>query len=75
LSQSQIIIHRYRDFLLGPKVTLCRLDGRVTQQEFDLLQISAAFPAKFRASSAQVVSAEVLDPNLLDDCSAIDQTA
>jgi hypothetical protein len=37
----------------------------VPKQEFDLLQIAAILPAKFRASPAEVMSAEVLDPDLL----------
>jgi hypothetical protein len=44
---------------------LCRLDGRVPQQEFNLLQIPAVLPTQFRASSAQIMGSEVLDPDLL----------
>jgi len=36
----------------------------VAEQEFDLLQIPAILPAKFGAGAAQVVGAEVLDPDL-----------
>jgi hypothetical protein len=37
----------------------------VAEQELDLLQITAAFPAELGAGTAEVVSAEVLDPGLL----------
>jgi hypothetical protein len=63
--QAKVIVHRYRDLLIRPKVALCRLDGRVPQQEFDLLQIPAIFPAQLGTGAAQVVGAEVLDPDLL----------
>jgi hypothetical protein len=36
----------------------------VSEQEFDLLQIPAILPAQFGASTAEVVGAEVLDPDL-----------
>jgi len=35
------------------------------QQEFDLLQIPAILPAELGAGTAEVVGAEVLDPDLL----------
>jgi hypothetical protein len=37
----------------------------VAKQEFDLLQIPAILPAEFGASPAEVIGAEVLDPDLL----------
>jgi hypothetical protein len=37
----------------------------MTEQEFDLLQIPAILPAELGAGAAQVVGAEVLDPDLL----------
>jgi hypothetical protein len=63
--QAKVIVHRYRDLLIRPKVALCRLDGRVPEQELDLLQIPAILAAEFGASAAEVVGAEVLDPDLL----------
>jgi hypothetical protein len=36
----------------------------VPEQELDLFQISSALAAKFGAGAAQVVGAEVLDPDL-----------
>jgi hypothetical protein len=41
------------------------LDGRVAEQELDLLVIPAILPAQLGASPTEVVSAEVLDPDLL----------
>ena len=63
-SQSQIIVHCDLYILLGAEITFCRLDGRVPQQELDLLQISATLPAQLRAGATEVVGAEVLDPDL-----------
>jgi hypothetical protein len=63
--QPQIIIHRNGDLLIGAEITFGGLDRRVPQQEFDLLQIPAILPAELGAGAAQVVGAEVLDPDLL----------
>jgi hypothetical protein len=41
------------------------LDGRVAELELDLLEIPAILPAQLGASPTEVVSAEVLDPDLL----------
>ena len=65
LSQSQIIVHCDLYILLGAKITFCRLDGRVPEQELDLLQVAAVLPAEPGAGAAEVVGAEVLDPDLL----------
>jgi hypothetical protein len=37
----------------------------VAEQEFDLLQIAAVLAAELGAGAAEVVGAEVLDPDLL----------
>jgi hypothetical protein len=37
----------------------------VAEQEFNLLKITAVLPAELRASPAEVMGAEVLDPDLL----------
>jgi hypothetical protein len=65
ISQPQIIIHGDNDLLIGTEIPLCGLDRGVTQQEFDLLEVTAALPAQFGAGAAKVVGAEVLDPDLL----------
>ena len=59
------IIHDDLDLLLGAQIALSGLDGRVPQQEFDLLEVAAVLPTQFRASAAEVVGAEVLDSDLL----------
>jgi len=46
-------------------VTLIRLDARVTDQEPDLLEVSAGSPAALRAGTAKVVCAEGLDADRL----------
>ena len=63
--QAQAFINCNRNFLLGPKITLRRLNRGMTKQEFNLFQIAAVLAAELRASPAQIVSAEVFDPNLL----------
>jgi hypothetical protein len=65
LSQPEIVVHRDLNILLRPQVTFSRLDGRVPEQELDLLEIPAILPAQLGASPTEVVSAEVLDPDLL----------
>ncbi len=63
--QSQVIVDRDLDILLGPQIAFGGLDRRVPQQEFDLLQIPAVLPAQLGAGATEVVGAEVLDPDLL----------
>ncbi len=65
LLQSQIIIHRDLDVLLGAEIALGGLDRGVAEQELDLLQVPAVLPAELGAGAAQVVGAEVLDADLL----------
>jgi hypothetical protein len=48
--EAQVVVHGDRDLLLRPEVALGRLDGGVTEQELDLLQIAAVL----RQSLAQV---------------------
>lgn len=64
-SKSQIIIHRNSDLLVGAQIFLRSLDRGMPQQELDLLQIAAVLAAELGAGTAQVVGAEVLDPDLL----------
>ena len=63
-SKAQVIVHRDLDVLLRSQIAFGRLDGGVPEQELDLLQIPAVLPKQFRASPAQVVGDEVLDPDL-----------
>ena len=63
-SESQAVIYRDSDLLLGPQVTLCRLYGRVAQKKLNLLQVAAGLAAELRAGAAEVVGAEALDPDL-----------
>ena len=65
MSQTPSIVHGDSNLLLGAKVTLGRLDRRVSEQELDLFQIPTRFAAQFCASPAQVMGAEVLNPDLL----------
>jgi hypothetical protein len=63
--QSQVIVHRDLDILLRPEIAFGGLDRRVAEQEFDLLQIPAVLPAQLGARPAEIVGAEVLNPDLL----------
>jgi hypothetical protein len=63
--QAEVIVHRDLDILLGAEIALCRLDRRVAEQELDLFEIPAALPAQLGAGTAEVVSPEVFDPDLL----------
>ena len=65
ISKPQIIIHRDSYLLIGAQIPLGGLDRGVAEQELDLLQIAAAFAAELGTGSAQVVSTEVLDSDLL----------
>ena len=51
--------------LLRTKIAFRGLDGGVPEQKLDLLQIPAILAAELGAGAAQVMGAEVLDPNLL----------
>jgi hypothetical protein len=42
--QSKVVVHRDLDILLGAQIALGGLDGRVPQQELDLLQVAAVLP-------------------------------
>src|SRR5437016_5126867 len=64
-SKSEIVVHGDLDLLLRPQIPLGGLDRGVPEQELDLLQIAAAFAAELGTGSAQVVSTEVLDSDLL----------
>jgi hypothetical protein len=63
--QSQVVV--YRDFyiLLRPEIAFGCLDRRVAEQEFDLLQIPAVLSAQLGTRPAEIVGAEVLNPDLL----------
>ncbi len=63
--QAKVVVDRNLDILLRPQITFGRLDRRVPQQEFDLLEIPAVLAAELGAGATQVVGAEVLDPDLL----------
>ena len=65
ISKPQIVIHRDIDILFRAQIAFGGLDGGVTEQELDLLEIPAVLPAEFGAGAAEVVGAEVLDPDLL----------
>jgi hypothetical protein len=65
LSKPQIIVHRNLDILFGAQIPLGGLDRRMPEQELDLLEVAPVLAAQFRASPAEVVGAEVLNPDLL----------
>ena len=62
--QSEVVVYRDLDLLLGAEVAFRGLDRGVAEQELDLFDISAILAAEFRASTAEVVRPEALDPDL-----------
>ena len=64
-SKSEIVVHGDLDLLVRPQIPLGGLNRGVTEQKFDLLEIAAALAAELGTGSAQVVSTEVLDSDLL----------
>ena len=53
------------EILFAPEIAFRRLDGRMTQQELDLLQLTTARVAQLRAGSAQVMRRNSLQPRFL----------
>ena len=53
--QPNAVIHRILQALLTAKVTLCRLDGHVPEQELYLFEFSASLMTQAGASPAKVV--------------------
>jgi hypothetical protein len=50
--QSQVIVHRDLNVLLGAQITLGSLDRGMAEEEFDLLQITTALAAELMGWSA-----------------------
>jgi hypothetical protein len=50
--QSQVVVHRDLDLLLGAEVAFGGLDGGVAEQELDLFDISAVLAAELMEWSA-----------------------
>jgi hypothetical protein len=65
ISKPQIIVHRDLDILVRPQIPFCGLDRGMAEEELDLLQIPTVLPAQLGAGTAEVMGAEVLDPDLL----------
>src|SRR5258708_7974779 len=62
--QAQVVVYGDINILLGPQIAFGGLDGRMSKQELVLLQLPAVLPTQFRASPAQVVGAEMFNPDL-----------
>ena len=56
--QSQVVVHRDLDILLGAQITLSRLDRGMAEEELDLLEIPAVLPTQFGAGAAEVMGAD-----------------
>ena len=65
VSQSEVVVYGDLDILFGAQIPFGGLDGGMPQQKLNLFQIAPVLAAQFRASPAQVMGAEVLDPDLL----------
>ena len=59
-SEVKKIVHRVSEILLATEITFRRLDGRMPQQELNLLQFAAAAVAQLRTGSPQVMRCNVL---------------
>ena len=49
------VVRRVNQILLGPEVSLGRLNRRVAQQHLDLLKLAAGGAAQLRARASQIV--------------------
>ncbi len=58
------MVDRDSNLLLGAQVALGRLDRGVPEQKLDLLEIASRIAAQLGTGAAEVVSAEVLEPDL-----------
>ena len=61
----KMIVDCLRQVLLCAEVAFRGLNGGVAEQKLDLLQVAAGQTAKLGAGAAEIVCAEVLDPDLL----------
>jgi len=59
--QSNTVVHRDSDVLLRTQIAFRSLNGGVTEQELDLLQIATGLAAELRTGTPQIVRPEVLD--------------
>jgi hypothetical protein len=59
--QTDVVVDRKRDLLLGAKITFGGLDGGMAEQEFDLLEVATTLATQFRLGTAQIVRSEVFD--------------
>lgn len=64
-SQVEAVVDRAAEILLAAEIPLCRLHRDVSEQELNLLQLTAAVVAQFRAGSSQIVRRDVLQPHSL----------
>lgn len=64
-SQVEAVVHRAAEILLAAEVTLCGLHRDVPEQELNLLQLTTAVVAQFRAGSSQIVRRDMLQPHSL----------
>jgi hypothetical protein len=64
-SQLKQIVHWVSEILFAAEITFRRLDGRMPQQELNLLQLAAAAVAQLRTSSPQVMRRNMLQARSL----------
>ena len=63
-SEVEEIVHWMSEILFATEIAFCRLDGCMSEQELNLLQLATARVAQFRAGSPQIVRC-----NMFQSCS------
>lgn len=59
------IVYRVPEVLFAAEIVFSRLDGHMSEQELDLLKLTAATVAQLRTGSAQVMRGNVLEARSL----------
>ena len=62
--QSQVVVHRDGDLLLGAEIALGGLDRGMSEQELDLFEVASGLAAELGAGAAQVMRPKALDADL-----------
>jgi hypothetical protein len=64
-SEVKKVVYRMSEILFAAEIAFRRLDGRMAQQELNLLQLAAARVAQLRTGSSQVMRRNMLQARSL----------